>query len=194
MYRLSPLSESSFIIGTWSEMLNGFSRRNSQRDAQQIPDSAAGGAKETKAANQAVLPLRGKIKNCTDLELADAIKSDIIKNILNCLGCGVGEHFNINNLRYKRIITMCDADADGGHINLLLTTLFLHHLPELIKQGRVFAAMPPLYRTKALNGEVKYWYENNAEYKKYLRNHKNVEITRFKGLNNFLLARNSLFR
>ena len=145
-------------------------------------DSAAGGAKETKAANQAVLPLRGKIKNCTDLELADAIKSDIIKNILNCLGCGVGEHFNINNLRYKRIIIMCDADSDGGHINLLLTTLFLHHLPELIKQGRVFAAMPPLYRTKALNGEIKYWYENNAEYKKYLRNHKNVEITRFKGL------------
>ena len=73
-------------------------------------DSAAGGAKETKAANQAILPLRGKIKNVCSLELADAIKSDIIKDILTCLGCGVGEHFNINNLRYKRIIFMADSD------------------------------------------------------------------------------------
>lgn len=58
------------------------------------------------------MPLRGKIKNCTSLELADVIKSDIIKNILTCLGCGIGDHFNINNLRYNRIIIMTDADAD----------------------------------------------------------------------------------
>lgn len=73
-------------------------------------DSAAGGAKETKTANQAVLPLRGKVKNTTALELADAIKSDVIKDILTCLGCGIGDHFNINNLRYNRIIIMTDAD------------------------------------------------------------------------------------
>ena len=75
-------------------------------------DSAAGGAKETKNASQAVMPLRGKIKNCTSLELADVIKSDIIKDILTCLGCGIGDHFNINNLRYNRIIIMTDADPD----------------------------------------------------------------------------------
>lgn len=144
-------------------------------------DSAAGGAKETKASNQAVLPLRGKIKNCTSLELADVIKSDIIKDILTCLGCGIGDHFNINNLRYNRLIIMADADPDGKHIELLLVTLLLHHLPELVIQGRVYAATPPLYRTR--NGkEVKYWYEDNAEFKKYIRNHKNAQLTRFKGL------------
>ena len=144
-------------------------------------DSAAGGAKETKASNQAVLPLKGKIKNCTSLELADVIKSDIIKDILTCLGCGIGDHFNINNLRYNRLIIMADADPDGKHIELLLVTLLLHHLPELVTQGKVYAATPPLYRTR--NGkEVKYWYEDNAEFKKYIRNHKNAQLTRFKGL------------
>ena len=127
------------------------------------------------------MPLRGKIKNCTSLELPDIIKSDIIKNILTCLGCGIGDHFNINNLRYNRIIILTDADADGRHIEILLLTLFLHHLPELIKQGKVYAAVSPLYRT--INGkEVKYWYEDNSEFKKYMRNHKNVKLTRFKGL------------
>ena len=145
-------------------------------------DSAAGGAKETKAPNQAVMPLRGKIKNCTALELPDVIKSDIIKNILTCLGCGIGEHFNINNLRYNRLIMLCDADPDGGHIELLLLTLLLHHLPELIKQGKVYAAVPPLYKTITAK-EIKYWTPNQlSEYKKYMRNHKNVEVVRFKGL------------
>ena len=119
------------------------------------------------------MPLRGKIKNCTSLELSDAIKSDIIKDILTCLGCGIGDHFNINNLRYNRIIILTDADADGRHIEILLLTLFLHHLPELIKQGKIYAAVSPLYRI--INGkEVKYWYEDNSEFKKYMRNHKNV--------------------
>ena len=145
-------------------------------------DSAAGSGKETKNPNQAVMPLRGKIKNCTSLELADVIKSDIIKDILTCLGCGIGDHFNIKNLRYNRIIIMADADPDGGHIELLLITLFLHHLPELVKQGKVYAAVPPLYKTTTMR-EVKYWTPGQlSEYKKYLRNHKNVEITRFKGL------------
>lgn len=144
-------------------------------------DSAAGGGKEAKNTAQAIMPLRGKVKNSTSLELADAIKSDTIKDILNCLGCGIGDHFNINNLRYNRIIIMTDADPDGGHIELLLITLFLHHLPELITQGKVYAAVPPLFKT--VNGkEILYWYEDNSDYKKYIRNHKNATITRFKGL------------
>lgn len=145
-------------------------------------DSAAGGAKKSKNASQAIMPLRGKIKNCTSLELPDVIKSDIIKDILTCLGCGIGDHFNINNLRYNRIIIMCDADADGGHIELLLVTLFLHHLPELIKQGKVYAAVPPLYKTVTAR-ETKYWTPDQmSEYKKYIRTHKTAEVTRFKGL------------
>ena len=75
-------------------------------------DSAAGGARECKGSNQAVLALRGKVRNTTSLELADIIKSDIIKDILTCLGCGIGDHFNINNLRYDKIIIMADADPD----------------------------------------------------------------------------------
>lgn len=135
-----------------------------------------------KASNQAVLALRGKVLNTTTKELADAIKSDIIKDILTCLGCGIGDHFNINNLRYNRIILMCDADPDGGHIELLLMSLFLHHLPELVLQGKIYAAMPPLYKTT--NGkEIKYWYSyNESEYKKYMRNHKNARAIRYKGL------------
>ena len=145
-------------------------------------DSAAGNAKITKALNQAIMPLRGKVLNTTCKELADAIKSETIKDILTCLGCGIGDHFNINNLRYNRIIFLCDADPDGGHINLLLTTLFLHHLPELITAGKVFAAVPPLYRT--INGkEIKYWVPaQEKEYKKYMRNHKNAQAQRIKGL------------
>lgn len=145
-------------------------------------DSAAGGAREMKALNQAVLALRGKVLNTTTKELADTIKSDIIKDILTCLGCGIGDHFNINNLRYNRIILMCDADPDGGHIELLLMSLFLHHLPELVLQGKIYAAMPPLYKTT--NGkEIKYWYSyNESEYKKYMRNHKNARAIRYKGL------------
>jgi len=145
-------------------------------------DSAAGNAKISKALNQAIMPLRGKVLNTTCKELADAIKSDTIKDILTCLGCGIGDHFNINNLRYNRIIFLVDADPDGGHISLLLTTLMLHHLPELIKQGKVYAAVPPLYKTT--NGkEVKYWTpDQTSEYRKYMRNHKNAISNRFKGL------------
>ncbi len=145
-------------------------------------DSAAGGAKMVKSPSQAVMPLRGKVKNTTTLELPDVIKSDTIKDVLTCLGCGVGDYFNIKNLRYNRIILMTDADPDGGHIEILLCTLFLHHLPELIKEGKVFAATPPLYKTT--NGkEIKYWYpDEEKEYRKYMRNRKNAESVRFKGL------------
>lgn len=145
-------------------------------------DSAAGGAREAKSANQAILPLKGKVKNCTALELDEVIKSDTIKDILTCLGCGIGDHFNINNLRYNRIIIMTDSDPDGGHIEILLLTLFLHHLPELVRQGKVYTAVSPLYKTITAK-EKRYWLPNElTEYKKYVRNHKNVEVVRLKGL------------
>lgn len=145
-------------------------------------DSAAGGAREAKSANQAILPLKGKVKNCTVLELDEVIKSDTIKDILTCLGCGIGDHFNINNLRYNRIIIMTDSDPDGGHIEILLLTLFLHHLPELVRQGKVYTAVSPLYKTITAK-EKRYWLPSElSEYKKYVRNHKNVEVVRLKGL------------
>lgn len=148
----------------------------------QNSDSAAGGGKTVKAPNQAILPLKGKILNTTTKELADIIKSDVIKDILTCLGCGVGDNFNIKNLRYDKLIIMTDADSDGKHIELLLMTLFLHHLPELVKQGKVYVTTPPLFKTTTTRGEVKYWYEENSEFKKYLKSHTNLDIVRFKGL------------
>ena len=183
MYRLSPLLESSPAIGTRAETLDGICRRNSQRDAQQISDSAAGTEKAIKASNQAVMPLRGKILNCQAKEIDEIVKSPIIKDILTCLGCGIGDHFNINNLRYNRIILNFDADADGiGHIALLFISLFLTHLPELLIQNKVFLSIPPLYRTTTAKEKL-YWFPNQiTEYKKYIRNHKNVEIVRFKGI------------
>lgn len=85
---------------------------NTEEIVSRLPhlDSAAGGAKEAKLASQAILPLRGKIRNTASLGLDEVIKSDTISMILNCLGCGIGDHFNINNLRYQRIIFMTDAD------------------------------------------------------------------------------------
>jgi len=145
-------------------------------------DSAAGGAKTVKAKNQAIMPLRGKILNTTCKELADIIKSDVIKDILTCLGCGIGDNFNIKNLRYDKLIIMTDADSDGKHIELLLMTLFLHHLPELVKQGKVYVTTPPLFKTTTSRGEIKYWYEENSEFKKYIKSHSNLDIIRYKGL------------
>lgn len=145
-------------------------------------DSAAGSCKVSKNPSQAIMPLRGKILNTTSKELADAIKSEVIKDILTCLGCGIGDHFNMNNLRYNRIIIFSDSDADGKHIELLLLTLFLHHLPELVKAGKVYTAASPLFKT--VNGkEIKYWFPDElTEYKKYIRNHKNATVNRIKGL------------
>ena len=142
-------------------------------------DSAGGGAKETRdRQTQAVLPLRGKVLNTFDKELADIIHNQEIKDILTCLGCGIGENFNINNLRYQRIIFMADADADGGHITCLLTALFLRHLPEFVKAGKIYTAVPPLYRVQRKK-ETIYCY-SDEELKAVAK--KTDEVTRFKGL------------
>lgn len=144
-------------------------------------DSAASGCKSTKLANQAVLPLRGKIKNTCGLELADIIKSEVIKDLLTVLGCGIGDNFNINNLRYNRIIILSDADPDGNHIQNLIATLFLYHLPKIIEAGKLYISVPPLFKTQTAK-EIKYWESNNSELKKYIRNHSKVEVIRLKGL------------
>ena len=145
-------------------------------------DSAAGGCKETKKSNQAVLPLRGKIKNSCDLNLDEVIKSDTIKSILNCLGCGIGSNFNINNLRYKRIIFLTDSDSDGLHIDLLLATLFLYHLPELIKQSKIYMIQSPVYKVKTARKEILYFY-SEKEAQKWFKTHSGFKALHIKGLN-----------
>ena len=116
--------------------------------------------------------------NTHSKELADIIKNEEIQNLLKVLGCGVGEKFNMRNLRYERIIFLADADVDGGHINCLLTTLFLYHLPQLITAGKVYCAMPPLYRLT--KGKDRIFTSDNELMNSYSK--KGYEVQRIKGL------------
>lgn len=139
-------------------------------------DSASGNARIMRnKQNQAVLGLRGKILNTWSRDLADALESQEVKNILTALGCGVGDNFNINNLRYDKIIIFSDADPDGGHIQLLIEALFLRHLPKLIEAGKVYRVVPPLYRITNQRGTNYYYSEKDAR-------NKVGERTHFKGL------------
>lgn len=145
-------------------------------------DSAAGSAEIGRdPQRQAILPLKGKILNTHSRELAEIVESEEIKNILTTLGCGIGENFNINNLRYDKIILLSDADPDGGHINVLLMTLFLIHLPELIEEGKVYRAVSPLYKIE--RGKNTIYIQNDEELEKYIKkNGRPQNLTRFKGL------------
>lgn len=145
-------------------------------------DSAAGSAESGRdPQTQAILPLRGKVLNTFDKEIADIVENAEIKNILTALGCGIGPSFNIYNLRYDKIILLADADSDGAHINVLLATLFLKHMPQLITAGKVYRAIPPLYRIK--KGKQTIYIQNDDELEKYIKkNGKPSDLTRFKGL------------
>ncbi len=119
-------------------------------------DSAGGTAVMGRnAATQAVLPLRGKILNTEALTMSKIMESNEIRDIVETLGAGVGPNFDVHQLRYSKIILLMDADSDGYHISTLLLTFFFRHMPELIRQGKLFIAQPPLYRIE-VGKEVHY--------------------------------------
>jgi DNA topoisomerase IV B subunit len=148
-------------------------------------DSAGGSAKQGRdREHQAVLPLRGKVLNTESVALAKVLENKELADLVVAMGCGVGKDFDLSRLRYARIIVLADADSDGHHISTLLLTFFYRHIPELLKNGRVFVAVPPLYRIDI--GKETHWAADDADKARILKaagkDESKVEITRFKGL------------
>jgi len=146
-------------------------------------DSAGGNAKQARDRNfQAILPLRGKIINAEKTDILKLVKSDSVMNIVTALGTGMGEEFNIEKLRYGKVIVMTDADVDGAHITTLLLTLFYRYMRPLIDEGRVYIAQPPLYRYE-VDKEHFYLYSDNElnVYKEKFKG-KKFKLQRYKGL------------
>ena len=148
-------------------------------------DSAGGSAKQGRdRSHQAILPLRGKVLNTESASLKKVLENKEIGDLITALGCGIGPSFDLANLRYQRVVLLADADSDGHHITTLLLTFFYRHLPELIREGRVFIALPPLYRIDIAKDT--YWAADEADKQRILKTHarsnSKVDITRFKGL------------
>ncbi len=150
-------------------------------------DSAGGSAKQGRdRARQAILPLRGKVLNAESASLAKVLENKELSDLVTAIGCGLGKNFDLSKLRYGKIIILADADSDGNHIATLLLTFIYRHLPQLMVNGKIFLAQPPLYRIDI--GKETFWALDDAQRDAILKQHaKNghratPEITRFKGL------------
>ena len=147
-------------------------------------DSAGGSAKQARfRENQAILPLRGKIMNVHSVSLSKIADNNEIQNLIQALGCGLGNNFKLTNLRYEKVILMTDADVDGSHITTLLITFFYKYMRKIIENGNLFLAMPPLYKISYKNEN--FFAFDEKERDRILNTNKKLaspQITRFKGL------------
>ncbi|HET9703683.1 MAG TPA: DNA topoisomerase IV subunit B [Vicinamibacterales bacterium] len=146
-------------------------------------DSAGGSAKQGRdRARQAILPLRGKVLNTEGVSTAKVLENKELSDLVTALGCGVGKSFDINRMRYGKVIILADADSDGHHIATLLLTFIYRHLPQVLASGRVYLAQPPLYRIDI--GKETHWAIDDQHKDQILKKagRATPEITRFKGL------------
>jgi len=154
-------------------------------------DSAGGSAKQARdRASQAVLPLRGKILNVAAAGKDKLAQNAQLADLIQALGCGTGSHFREQDLRYEKVIVMCDADVDGAHIASLLITFFYQQMPKLIEGGHLYLAVPPLYRLSH-GGKIVYARDDKHKdelLKSEFRANANVEVSRFKGLGEMMAS------
>jgi DNA gyrase subunit B/topoisomerase-4 subunit B len=135
---------------------------------------------------QAILPLRGKVLNTESASLAKVLENRELSDLVTALGCGLGKSFELNRLRYGKVIILADADSDGNHIATLLLTFMYRHLPQLLTNGKIFLAQPPLYRIDI--GKETFWALDDSQRDGILARHagngsrNKADITRFKGL------------
>ncbi len=182
------LTKQKFSFDTNGKLANCESRDASKCEIFIVEgDSAGGSAKTARDRNfQAILPIRGKILNVEKASIDKVLANAEIKTMINAFGCGFsegyGNDFDISKLRYDKIVIMADADVDGAHIATLLLTLFYRFMPELIFEGHVYIAMPPLYKVIPSKGEEEYLYDDEA-LARYRKNHKgSFTLQRYKGL------------
>jgi DNA gyrase subunit B len=148
-------------------------------------DSAGGSAKQGRdRTRQAILPLRGKVLNTESASLAKVLENKELSDLVTALGCGLGKSFDLSRLRYGKVIILADADSDGNHIATLLLTFLYRHIPQLLQEGKVYLAQPPLYRIDI--GKETFWALDDSQRDELLKKQANgrsrPEITRFKGL------------
>ena len=182
------LTKQKFSFDSNGKLANCESRDASQCEIFIVEgDSAGGSAKTARNRNfQAILPIRGKILNVEKATIDKVLANAEIKTMINAFGCGFsegfGNDFDISKLRYDKIIIMADADVDGAHISTLLLTLFYRFMPELISEGHVYIAMPPLYKAIPSKGQEEYLYDDVALAKYRKRQKGNFTLQRYKGL------------
>ena len=174
--------KNAFSLGGLPGKLADCSKKGSENTELYIVegDSAGGSAKQARDKElQAILPLRGKVLNVEKANPSKVLSVEHIMDMITAIGTGVGEQFDINKLRYNKIVIMADADVDGEHIKTLLLTFFFRFMPHLIENGNIYVALPPLYRIRK---KKDYYVYSDKELKKIMEKFGTVNVTRFKGL------------